>query len=557
MKRLYVGLSTSGHDPALAVVDQSGNILFAEATERFLQDKRAWGALPDNLGHLKAALSNHLQENTQVVLAKSWKQVKEAVPTSISTALIAEHNYAWISALQSTVHNCAGRTLEQFLGLNNLSETRDFDHHLCHATAACSSAPFDDGLCLVIDGSGEVGSVSLYRLQQRQLTRLWRSWGPGSLGEFYSWLTDLCGFSHIAGEEWKVMGLAAFGTVNQELVENLSQVLSVDKGRLRLAEEQVIAHVKQSMETFSRNSGDPIMQAADLAASGQAVYASFVDKILESCLEYGEENLVLTGGCALNSSYNGSILQRHAFRQIHVPIAPGDDGNAIGAALLAWMSDHQNEAIPCSTGSPFLGSTPSPLILQNSIEHKGGARVTDLGDSAPEKLAKYLASGKIVGVMRGQAEFGPRSLGHRSILADPRSPEMKERINQQVKGRELYRPFAPAILADRVEQWFQSPQPSPYMSFTLPWHQAAYDIVPAVVHQDGTGRLQTVNAHMNPWMHRLLTAFDQHTSVPILLNTSFNVMGKPIVHSVQDALSVLVTTGLDAVLIENVLFEKV
>ena len=158
--------------------------------------------------------------------------------------------------------------------------------------------------------------------------------------------------------------------------------------------------------------------------------------------------------------------------------------------------------------------------------------------------------------MRGRAEFGPRALGHRSIIADPRSPGMKDRINERVKGREAYRPFAPVVPVDKAEEWFERSQPSPYMSFALPWRAQQRGRVPAVVHEDGTGRLQTVDPVTAPWMSELVTRFGQRTDVPVILNTSFNVMGKPIIHTVEDALGVLMTSGLDAVLIEDVLIEK-
>nr|WP_282434059.1 carbamoyltransferase C-terminal domain-containing protein [Marinomonas sp. UCMA 3892] len=172
-----------------------------------------------------------------------------------------------------------------------------------------------------------------------------------------------------------------------------------------------------------------------------------------------------------------------------------------------------------------------------------------------KEVASLLAEGKIIGVMRGAAEFGPRALGNRSILADPRSPDMKNRINAIVKGREAYRPFAPIISVEKAPEWFENAQSSPYMSFTLKWKTDKLSLVPAVVHQDHTGRLQTLTEHTTPWLKALVDAFEELTHVPILLNTSFNVMGKPIVHTINDALAVLSTTGLDAVLIDNILIK--
>ena len=559
MSRFYLGLSTSGHDPALAIVDEDGGIRFAEATERFLQDKRAWGAAPDLVGHLQAALEavGFDPSADELVVSTSWARVKADLPVSISNAMLPVADGLWLRGLQAHAQASAGDSLLRLGLAKTRPDIRHFDHHLSHAAAACSSAPFADGLCLVIDGEGDVGAASLFRLREGRLGRVWRSWGPGSLGSYYAWLTGMCGFDWRAGEEWKVMGLAAFGRPQEALVEALVSMLDIVDGRPRLPEQAVIDAAVAQAGPHARSPRDPIERAADLAASGQAAYGRLVDRILESCASLNERNLVLSGGCALNSSYNGTIQGRFGFERVHVPSAPADDGNALGAALLSWMQDHPNQPAVCGAPSPFLGARPDRRVIENVIANCGYARVSEIaGDAGPTVLADRLAAGRIIGVMRGPAEFGPRALGHRSILADPRPPGMKDRLNQRVKGREPYRPFAPVVPADRVGEWFDRSQPSPYMSFTLPWKASVSARVPAVVHADGTGRLQTVDAATNPWMSRLLSAFESQTGVPVVLNTSFNVMGKPIVHSVQDAMAVLATTGLDGVLLEDVLIEK-
>ncbi|RZJ45954.1 MAG: carbamoyl transferase [Brevundimonas sp.] len=559
MSRFYLGLSTSGHDPALAIVDETGGIRFAEATERFIQDKRAWGAAPDHVGHLESALAavGFDAAADELVVSTSWARVKADLPVSVSNALLPGSDGLWLRGLQAHAQAAAGDSLLRLGLAETAPDVRHFDHHLSHAVAACSSAPFADGLCLVIDGEGEVGAASLFRLGEGRLKRLWRSWGPGSLGTFYAWLTGLCGFDWRAGEEWKVMGLAAFGTPDEALVDALETMLNIVDGRPQLPEQAIIDAVVARARPHARAPSDPIQQAADLAASGQAAYARLVDRILQSCAELGERNLVLSGGCALNSSYNGTIRGRFGFDTVHVPSAPADDGNALGAALLSWMQDHPEQ--PAATGriTPFLGTAPDRRVIDKAVANCGHAGISDCG--GPDGLATLagrLAAGQIIGVMRGGAEFGPRALGHRSILADPRPADMKDRLNQRVKGREPYRPFAPIVPAHRVGEWFDRPQPSPYMSFTLPWKSGVRDRVPAVVHADGTGRLQTVDAAADPWMSGLLDAMEAQTGVPIVLNTSFNVMGKPIVHSVQDAMAVLATTGLDGVLLDDVLIEK-
>lgn len=558
MATFYLGLSTSGHDPALALVDGAGKLVFAEASERFLQDKRAWGIAPDHVPHLERALAavGFDAGRDRLRVASSWPLVKGDLPVQVSNAMLPATDGLWLRSLQAQAQANAGASLLRLGLASEMPEVLRFDHHLCHAAAACYQSPLQDADCLVVDGEGEVGAVSLFDLRGRVLKRRWRSWGPGSLGTFYAWLTMLCGFDWRLGEEWKVMGLAAYGRVLPDLQAALQTMLVVDRGRLRFADAATVASVRAAAERHARPPEAPLMQAADLAATGQAAYGHYLDLILHACRAEDVPALVLTGGCALNSSYNGTVAGRMGYDRVFVPSAPADDGNAVGAAVLAFLRDTGAEAIPDSDGSPYLGSSAAPRTLVKLQQGLGGLKATDVTGQAAEAVAARLEVGQILGVMRGRAEFGPRALGNRSILADPRPAEMKDKINRLVKGREPYRPFAPVVLAEEVGDWFDRPQPSPYMSFTLPWQSRHRDRVPAVVHEDGTGRLQTVDRATAPWMTDLVQAFGRKTGTGVVLNTSFNIMGKPIVHSVEDALAMLVTSGLDAVLIEDLLIEK-
>ena len=564
MSTWYLGLSTSGHDPALALVDATGQVVFAEATERFLQDKRAWGLAPDHVSHLESALqqSGFDPKGDRLVVATSWTLVKDDLPVQVSNTLLPAADGLWLRNLQAAAQTGAGATLLR-LGLSaQMPDVLRFDHHLCHAAAAAYQSDFTTATCVVMDGEGEAGAVSVFDLSDRILKRRWRSWGPGSLGTFFAWITGACGFDWRLGEEWKVMGLAAFGRPIPELVTSLSTLLVVDRGRLRFGDQSCIDAVQAAVARHARAPSDPIMQAADLAASGQAAFALLSDQVIGFCAAEGaangagDGNLILTGGCALNSSYNGTLVRRLGFDAVFVPSAPADDGNAIGAALLAWAKDQGRAAIPVGTGTPYLGTRAPRQSIAKATRGAGPLTVTELPGRSSAALAERLAQGKIFGVLRGQAEFGPRALGNRSILADPRDPGMKDRLNRQIKGREAYRPFAPIVQDTNADTWFEDAQPSPYMSFTKRWRPALSARVPAVVHEDGTGRLQTVTAQSNPWLDELVGTFGHLTSVPVVLNTSFNIMGKPIVHSVEDALAVLMTSGMDGVLLEDILLEK-
>ncbi len=558
MSTFYLGLSTSGHDPALALVDEAGRLVFAEATERFVQDKRAWGIAPDHSPHLQHALDTigFNAATDRLVVASSWSATKADVPVQVSNALLPGTEGLWLRSLQAQAQANAGASLLRLELVDSMPSPLRFDHHLCHAVNACYQSSMDDAVCLVIDGEGEVGAASLFDMADRRLKRRWRSWGPGSLGTFYAWLTMKCGFDWRLGEEWKVMGLAGFGNVIPELADSLAAMLSIENGRPKFNDQTLIDAACEAAARYGRGAGDPIMKAADLAASGQAAYARLADQVLTACARSGVRNLILSGGCALNSSYNGTIAAGSGFDTVFVPSAPADDGNAVGAAILAFMQETGTARIPSSDGSAFLGSQPSLKTLAKAVQAGGSAITSDLGGGSATVVADRLQRGHVIGVMRGRAEFGPRALGHRSILADPRPAGMKDRINEQIKGREAYRPFAPVVPAGKVADWFERSQSSPYMSFTLPWRQSQRSRVPAVVHADGTGRLQTVSRESNAWMSDLVDAFGLATGVPIVLNTSFNIMGKPIVHSVEDAMAVLMTSGLDSVLIEDVLIEK-
>ncbi|MDG9670567.1 carbamoyl transferase [Hahella sp. CR1] len=559
MSRYYIGLSTSGHDPSFSIVNSDGLVIFAEATERFLQDKRAWGVMPDHIGHIESVLKPLIASDprAEFLVATSWKSIKEELPVQISDALLPASLGEWIRRQQGYIQARAGNHCRMILGERMLGEVRHYDHHMCHAANALYSSPFSDGLCLVLDGEGEVGAASLFELNDSVLRRAWRSWGPGSLGALYGWLTELCGFSTRHGEEWKVMGLAAYGQADEKLVEEIKSIMQVDAGRLLLSDKDRIKTVVSALQRLARKPEDPILSQAHLAMSAQQAYKELVDHILDDIKDQYPDacNLLLSGGCALNSLYNGGVKRQHGFEQVHAPSAPADDGNSLGAAILAWAEDNKTTQLPHGHLSPYLGSSIAATEIDAVVRYSG-LTVTPLPEGSVDLIAHELAAGKVIGVARGRAEFGPRALGNRSILADPRAPEMKDRINGIIKGRESYRPFAPALPEELVQDWFDDAQPSPYMSFALPWREEKRSLVPAVVHHDGTGRLQSVSAGVSPWFHSLLNAFSEITNAPVLLNTSFNVMGKPIIHSAHDAVSVLMSTDLDAILLDAHYIQK-
>jgi carbamoyltransferase len=345
------------------------------------------------------------------------------------------------------------------------------------------------------------------------------------------------------------MGLAPYGECD-EVVYNLLKSMFLIEG-LRVVPVNPRGGAQKIWESLAD------IPPQVLAFTGQLVFEEWMTMLLRNLADLKlSENLVLIGGCALNSSYNGTILERTPFRALHVFAAPADDGNAIGSALLAYRRDHPEWVPPVGVHTPYLGSSLSREALKNLVQFDSGKHVSEHPGTIHKIAARALADGKIIGWVQGRAEFGPRALGNRSILADPRRPGIKDRINGRVKFREEFRPFAPAILHEHGPEYFEHYQEAPYMERTLRFRPEVIDRVPGVVHVNKTGRLQTVRREWNERFHDLVQEFHALTGVPVVLNTSFNVMGKPIIHTVEDALAVLHTTGLDAVALEDYWVEK-
>jgi carbamoyltransferase len=626
-QRNYIGLSCSLHDPALAIVDAQGELLFAEAAERALQTKRAYNNPPAELSRAAELLERYGEPDSDLVLASTWsrrytrtmagvwgaidlydalRRLVSRRPTdaALAPAMTAypphfERFVRWLSATQVASNSVATsniavavqsrrvkrlfdrpsrRANSSALPLADVDSGRrvhltDFDHHLTHAAAACLSSPYEEAVCAVIDGYGEgLSSSRFFHYRDGVLTpiRSGSDRGTVSLGLYYFWLCIACGFEAAKGEEWKVMGLAPYGQHVESLYRNLKERIAVQglrivRGRKAETLQVALEGLMHAGRGSAAKAPGPDIRAlvecdpADLALAGQRVFEETMGEVLANLHGLGlSRNLVLTGGCALNSSCNGKLLDLTPFKSLYVYCAPGDDGNAVGAALLAWQADHAAQRPPRPAATPYLGSDISERSLGRMIElgRLPGARVCASADEVTGRAAELLAQGRIIGWMQGRAEFGPRSLGNRSILADPRSVQMKDRLNERVKFREEFRPFAPSILHDYGPEYFEHYRESPYMERTLRFRPEAAARVPAVVHVDGTGRLQTVKQEWNPKFHQLIRAFHERTGVPVVLNTSFNVMGKPIIHSVEDAIAVFYTSGLDALVIGNVLVEK-
>ena len=426
------------------------------------------------------------------------------------------------------------------------------DHHRAHAASSYLCSPFEDAVALVIDRAGDSLSTAAYRCSGTRLERLMHVRLPHSLGELYSGVTWWLGFQP-GSDEGKVMALASYG--DDSCGEDFRALVRPGPGgEFRLDTTWMGRHRENGWVSarFIERYGprrDPAEPIADRhRAVAHAVQQVTEDTALHMARHLGDgstRNLCLAGGVCLNSVMNTRVLLEGPFERLFVPPAPGDAGNAVGAALAA--AHRQSPAPRFRMEHAYWGPEFSAAEIEAALEAGGHAYYRTADPSL--EAARLLAGGSIVGWFQGAMEFGPRALGNRSILADPRVASAKDRINRLVKHREPFRPFAPAVLEDHVEDWFEPALASPFMLLVLPVREERRSEVPAIVHVDGTGRLQTVRPETNERFSRLIGRFCELTGVPMVLNTSFNDRNEPIVCSPADALRSLRTTQLDVCVI--------
>ena len=464
------------------------------------------------------------------------------------------------------------------------------EHHQSHAASAFFASPFQEAVVLTMDGVGEWATTSVgfgcgNHLEMRREIHF-----PHSLGLLYSAFTYYTGFKVNSGE-YKVMGLAPYGEPRYAklILDRLIDLKSDGSFKLDLSYFDYCTGLRMTNKAFDELFGGPprspdqllTPRHMDLAASIQAVTDEVVLRLTRSlAAETGAENLCLAGGVALNCVTNGKVLRDRRFRRVWVQPAAGDAGGALGAALCAYHLFRGQPRQVDGEHDLMQGSYLGPEFSQSDIEERlarAGARFTRLtGDQLIDRTAEALADGKAIGWFQGRIEFGPRALGARSILGDARSPSMQSVLNLKVKYRESFRPFAPSVLREDVADWFELDSDSPYMlmvadvakqhrrEMTAEEH-ALFGIqklnvprssIPAVTHVDYSARIQTVHRDTNPRYHALLSAFKTRTGCPVIVNTSFNVRGEPIVCTPEDAFRCFMGTALDALAVGNLYLHK-
>jgi carbamoyltransferase len=437
-------------------------------------------------------------------------------------------------------------------------------HHLCHASNFYSS-PFDEAAVLTVDAFGEKESITFNIGRGTKIETIWRQEFPHSLGCLYSTLTEFLGFE-AQGDEWKLMGASSYGNPERFRGRLSSVVNFSEAGGFELDLSYFNFYQFHRPGRFTKKlaellgvqpnvRGKPLNQEYyDLASSAQELFENIYFHLLTHLQKMtGMKNVVLSGGCALNSLANGKILSKTSFNDCFIPPVPDDSGVALGAAYYLYHRDFGGvRSGPMKSnyfGPSYTNIEISDYLKKYKIKHRNV-------ENPAKEAALLITSGKVIGWFQGGLEFGDRALGNRSILADPRDASMKEKVNDTVKYREGFRPFAPSILEEKISEYFIGAAPTPFMEKVFLIRQEKRDAIPAVTHVDGTGRIQTVTKAQNKLYWELISEVERLTGIPIVLNTSFNLKGEPIVCEPTDAIRTFFSSGLDALVIGSCILEK-
>lgn len=560
---LVLGLSNM-RDASAAIVDD-GRVIAAAEEERFVRIKHVT-ALP--LHAIRYCLKEAgIEAQSLDAIAVPWKYWVLGRRAALALgAMLRSPQLLMVKGKRSvermtqewTELACLSGKLTHALGPLG-AKPAYLDHHLCHAASTYLVSPFDRAAILIIDGASE-SHTALFAIGEGSRIRvLKRIPLPHSLGQFYAAMTAFLGFRPDY-DEYIVMGLAAYGkpVYAERIRTHLLQLLPEGAFSLNtrlldfhLARVGIFPPVLQRLLGPNRSREQALTQRHhDVAASVQLVLEETVLHMARHVRKLaGTENLCLAGGVTYNCVANGRLSRESGFRHVYVQPAAGDAGTALGAAL--WLSSRwsalSNREI---MRHAYLGPHFTEEECRKALDRAGLKGVSLSDEQVCERVAAELANGRLVFWFQGRMEWGPRALGHRSLLADPRREDMRELINAKVKLREPFRPFAPSVLEERVGEYFDWSGPSPFMLFTVPVLAQAKGLIPAVTHVDGTARIQTVDRGSNPKFRMLLEAFERKTGIPILLNTSFNV-NEPIVCTPDEAIWCFVRTEVDWLVLGN------
>ena len=583
-----LGLNAFHADAAAALV-RDGQVIAAAEEERFRRIKH-WAGFPSEaiawcLADAGVSLSevDHIAINTQPK-AHRWRKV------AYTLSQRPDPRFVWQKVrIKRERSGLAAQLAAAFPDQPLRAQLHFIEHHRAHLASAFYASPFERAAVLSVDGFGDFASSAWGYGEGSDLSLDGQIYFPHSLGAFYTAITQFLGFPHY-GDEYKVMGLAPYGQPTH--LDAMRQILRLlPDGRFALdlrffthatqrlphqwsnGTPVVGTHFSPALEALlgpARNPDQPLEHLhKNIARSAQAMYEEAFFHLLHALhRQHPVEALCIAGGCGANSVANGKVSTSTPFRQVYVQAAAGDAGGALGAALEVW---HQLGYPRCQPmGAAYLGTQPAPGEIEGLLSEpavaaqlqSAGCTISRLGDAALpdesallDQVAAAITDGLVIGWFEGRMEWGPRALGHRSILGDPRRADMKDILNLKIKRRESFRPFAPSVLREHVADWFELDGDVPYMMQVYPIRAEKRPLIPAVTHADGTGRLQTVTEADNGRYYRLIHRFFARTGVPMVLNTSFNE-NEPIVCTPRQALDCFLRTRMDLLVLGDVLVRR-
>ena len=557
---LTLGINYSQMHDSSACLVRDGELLFAVAEERISRVKHDAG-FPKNA--IQACLDFAKVGAEQLdEVCFGWQTAGPVYRHDLKCYATGKMPLTYMNGLNSTLHflsmwhqQSGAKKFAQQFGPTR-ARMRFVDHHLAHAISAYGYSGFDDAAVVVMDGRGAWEATTIWRGHGGRLEHVRTIPFPDSVGYFYSEFTEFLGF-HRNSDEWKVMGLAPYGKPGVDL----SAFIDLKTAPYRVHARELVANGAAPFARMTARLGPARAAESEIddrhkniAYAVQDACETAMMNVVRLAMEKTKcRNLCLAGGVALNSKANGKIAASSMVDQFFVQPAASDDGVALGGALAPYLDNNgklPNKAMRHGYWGPSFDDETIETALRT---YK--LRCTKAGDPAAT-AAELLSQGKILGWFQGRMEFGPRALGSRSILADPRDPEMNAKVNNAVKFREWWRPFAPSFKKEAASEYLESATDSPFMILTAKVRPEKRSVIPSVTHVDGSARPQTVEQEINPLYWRLIDEFGKRTGVPVIMNTSFNLRGEAIVHTPTDAVRTFFSSGMDALVIGSFVVEK-
>ena len=589
-----LGISAFYHDSAAALV-VDGEIIAAAQEERFSRKKHDPGYPFNAINYVLTEGKLKLNEVDHIVFfEKPFLKFERLLETYMAFAPKGFKSFSlsmplWLREKLFQKKFLFDKLKQHDENFKDIKKIKFSEHHYSHAASAFYPSPFENAVVLTLDGVGEWATTTVAIGKKNKLEMIKEIYFPHSLGLLYSAFTYYTGFKVNSGE-YKVMGLAPYGKPKYKdlIIQNLMDLKEDGSFKLNMKFFNYATGLTMTNKKFSDLFGHPVRNPKkdlledfhmDIAASIQSVTEEIVIRITKNIAsEYKIKNLCLAGGVALNCVANGKILRQKIFDDIWIQPAAGDAGGSLGAALAYWHHELKKprENFQDQMKGAYLGPKLSEKNIEDQLKKLKARYTKKSSNEISSIVAKELSNGKTVGWFQGRMEFGPRALGGRSILADPRSDKMQKELNLKIKFRESFRPFAPSVLREEVSNWFELNYDSPYMLlvsdvkrekqitmsekdsklFGIDKLNIKRSSIPAITHVDYSARIQTVHKETNLKYYNLINEFKKITDCPVLVNTSFNVRGEPIVCSVEDAFNCFMGTNLDILAIENYLLIK-